>query len=231
MTTTLQAFAFDSRAVRVVMKAGEPWFVAKDVCNCLGITNHHDAIRRLDDDEKSGVGITDPHGREQKTRIISESGLYALILRSDGAMRPGTPAHTFRKWVTADVLPALRKTGRYAVADGGDRVEQILQRVDRLCGVIEKLIEALPAILASGRPKVRRPAIFEKDLPVIFALREQGATLPDIVRATGFGQTSLWYVLEGKYAIAPGGRVKRVPGEADQVSAIVRQENPPRSNP
>lgn len=228
MTTALQAFAFDSHAVRVVMKGDTPWFVAKDVCNCLGIVNHRDAIRRLDADERDGVGITDAIGREQQTTIINESGLYAIILRSDGAMTPGTPAHAFRKWVTAEVLPAIRKTGSYAApgaaAPGAELVEQVLLRVDRLCSVVEKLIETLPAIVAAQKPKVRRPPIFEKDLPAIFALRAQGATLPDIARALGFGQTSLYYVLEGKYTVAPGGRIKRVPNDADKVSAVVRKD-------
>ena len=101
---------------------------------------------------------------------------------------------------------------------------QMLQRVDRLCGVVEKLIETLPAILNAQRPRLRRPPIFEKDLPLILALREQGATLTDIVRTTGFGQTAVWYVLEGRYAVMPGGRVKKVPAPTDVVSAIVRSQ-------
>ena len=101
---------------------------------------------------------------------------------------------------------------------------QMLQRVDRLCGVVEKLIETLPAILNAQRPRLRRPPIFEKDLPLILALREQGATLTDIVRTTGFGQTAVWYVLEGRYAVMPGGRVKKMPAPTAVVSAIVRSQ-------
>ena len=103
-----------------------------------------------------------------------------------------------------------------------DLIDQMLLRFDRMIGVVEKLIETLPVIVAAQKPKVRRPPIFEKDLPAIFALRQQGATLPDIARALGFGQTSLYYVIEGKYEIAPGGRVKRVADESDKVSAVVR---------
>jgi hypothetical protein len=112
-------------------------------------------------------------------------------------------------------------TGRHREQDA---LEQVLLRVDRLCGILEKLIETLPAILAAQKPKVRRPPIYEKDLPAILALRDRGATLPDIARATGFGQTSLYYVLEGKYTIAPGGRIKRVADASDKVSALVRRE-------
>jgi len=105
-----------------------------------------------------------------------------------------------------------------------DVLEQVLVRVDRLCGVVEKLIETLPAILASQRPKVHRQPIYEDDLPTIHAMREQGATLPEIARATGFGQTMLYHVLKGEYTIALDGRLKRVAGTNDKVSAIVRQE-------
>lgn len=73
--TALQAFAFDSHAVRVVMKEDAPWFVAKDVCLCLGITNHRNATSKLDADEKDGVHIMDAIGRQQQTTVINESGL------------------------------------------------------------------------------------------------------------------------------------------------------------
>lgn len=118
------------------MKGNAPWFVTKDVCNCLGIVNHRDAVRKLDADEKDGVGITDAISRQQQTTIINESGLYAIILRSDGAMTPGTPAHAFRKWVTAEVLPAIRRTGSYAAPGAASpadaRMEQLLGEITQL---------------------------------------------------------------------------------------------------
>lgn len=110
MTNALQVFDFNENAVRVIMKDDQPWFVAKDVCDALEIVNHKDAIKALDDDEKSGVGISDPHGREQVTNVISESGLYSLVFRSN---KP--EAKKFKKWVTSEVLPAIRKTGSYNI--------------------------------------------------------------------------------------------------------------------
>ena len=85
---------------------GEPWFVAADVCRVLGLGNSSQAIAKLDDDEKSGVIISDPHGREQVTRFISESGLYALVLSS---RKP--EAKAFKRWITHEVIPSIRKTG------------------------------------------------------------------------------------------------------------------------
>lgn len=106
-------FAFGDQLLRVIRRNGEPWFVAADVCRALGIKNHRDAIERLDDDEK-GVGTSDTLGGEQQLAIVSESGMYAIVLRSQAALTPGTVAHRFRKWVTAEVLPSIRRTGAYA---------------------------------------------------------------------------------------------------------------------
>lgn len=108
MSAEIIPFDFEEQAVRVVTRDGEPWFVAADVCRVLEIANRADAVGRLDDDERDAVGITDTIGRDQKMSIISESGLYALVLtsRKDAARR-------FRKWITAEVLPAIRRHGRY----------------------------------------------------------------------------------------------------------------------
>lgn len=100
--------------ISVISVAGSPWFNAAEVCRAIGITNHRDAVRKLDDDEK-GVGSTDTLGGEQETIIISESGLYTLILRCRDAVTPGTIPYRFRKWVTAEVLPAIRQTGQYSI--------------------------------------------------------------------------------------------------------------------
>lgn len=97
----------DHAEFRVFNRDGEPWFVLADVCRSLGIKNTSDAAARLDDDEK-GVAQIDTLGGSQKLRIINESGLYSLILRSE---KP--EAKRLKKWVTAEVLPSIRKTGGY----------------------------------------------------------------------------------------------------------------------
>lgn len=79
----------------------------------LGIANHKDAVSRLDDDERDGVGITDPIGRLQTVTVVSESGLYSLIFQS---RKP--EARKFRKWVTSEVLPSIRKKGFYGIRKG-----------------------------------------------------------------------------------------------------------------
>lgn len=104
---TLSSFTFGAHAVRVIMRDGEPWFVATDVAEALGYSSPKDAAEHLDADEK-GSATTRTPGGDQRVTVINESGLYALVLRS---RKP--EARKFAKWVVGEVLPAIRKTGRY----------------------------------------------------------------------------------------------------------------------
>lgn len=103
----LEVFRNDDAELRVVVIDGEPWFVARDVCNAIGLPNLTMALSRLSVEDK-GVKQIDTPGGPQNATIISEPGLYDLILRSD---KP--EAKPFRRWVTRDVLPQIRKTGSY----------------------------------------------------------------------------------------------------------------------
>jgi prophage antirepressor-like protein len=107
-------FDYNGSEVRTLLIGGEPWFVAKDVCDRLEVRNASQALSYLDDDEKSqvdgGVISNDPRVQAGAYAIINEPGLYSLTLRS---RKPG--ARAFKRWVTHEVLPALRKRGAYAV--------------------------------------------------------------------------------------------------------------------
>lgn len=107
--TTL-SFSFQDLPVRVIERSGEPWFVGKDVCNVLSIGDARKSVSLLDEDERNTIPVIDSVGRMQDTYIINEAGLYSLVLRS---RKP--EAKVFKRWVTHEVLPAIRKTGRYAV--------------------------------------------------------------------------------------------------------------------
>lgn len=106
----MTVFSFGEAQVRTVVKDGEAWFVAKDVCNVLGISNSRDATTKLDEDERDCVGLTDAIGRNRQTTVISEAGLYKLIFASE---KPS--AKQFKRWVTHDVLPTIRKQGFYSM--------------------------------------------------------------------------------------------------------------------
>ena len=109
MNNEIQIFNYNDREVRTVQKDGEPWFVLKDVCQILGIdaSQLKKVADRLEPDEKCRNQITTVRGAKE-TWIINESGLYNVILRSD---KP--EAKPFRKWVTSEVLPSIRKNGGY----------------------------------------------------------------------------------------------------------------------
>lgn len=102
---------YESMPVRIIQRDGEVWFAAKDVCAVLGLTTRK--IREIvPEDERTQSPLIDTLGREQKTTMVSESGLYTLIMRSD---KP--EAKRFQRWVTGEVLPSIRKTGSYLGAE------------------------------------------------------------------------------------------------------------------
>jgi len=111
--SNLVPFVYDQEGkpapVRLVLKDGNPWFIAADVAKVLGYRDAESATRHLDEDEKDTITASTLGGAQGLT-VISESGLYALILRS---RKPAAKA--FRKWVTAEVLPSIRRTGSYTV--------------------------------------------------------------------------------------------------------------------
>ena len=105
----LQVFSYNSSEVRTVMRDGEPWFCLVDVCRVLDLSSPHKVAERLDRDELTGIKVRSG-GQTREMTFINESGLYSVILRSD---KP--EAKPFRKWVTSEVLPTIRKTGGYGV--------------------------------------------------------------------------------------------------------------------
>lgn len=115
-------FRFGNSEIRVVDKAGDPWFVAADICKALDLSNPSKSVAALDEDEKDVLN-SDPNFKlgsagsgPQSMNIVSESGMYTLVLRCRNAVSKGSVPHSFRKWVTAEVLPAIRKTGSYKKA-------------------------------------------------------------------------------------------------------------------
>lgn len=111
--TQLSTFSFESKSIRTLAINNEPWFVAKDVCDAIGLTNSRMSLIALDEDEKGVSLIYTPSG-QQEMNIVSESGMYTLILRCRDAVKKGSVPHRFRKWVTSEVLPQIRKTGSYS---------------------------------------------------------------------------------------------------------------------
>lgn len=143
-------FKFESAApVRMFNIDGNPWFAAKDVCDALGLRNSRKAIGMLDDDEK-GVTSSYTPGGMQAVNVINESGLYTLILRCRDAVTPGTIPYRFRKWVTSEVLPQIRRTGHY--------VREELSPEDKAQKVVSSFMPAiLEAMKADGKQEYNAP--------------------------------------------------------------------------
>ena len=115
--TQLSTFNFESKSIRTLAINNEPWFVAVDICRALNLSSPSMAIANLDDDEKYTLSLTEGIegvGKQvQELNLVSESGMYTLILRCRDAVKKGSIPHRFRKWVTSEVLPTIRKTGKY----------------------------------------------------------------------------------------------------------------------
>lgn len=115
MNAEVQIFIFNNISLRTLTDENSgPWFIAKDVCNILGISNPADALKRLDDDERARFNL----GRQGEMNIINEAGLYTLMLSS---RKP--EAREFKRWITHEALPSIRKYGIYAT---GITIDQIL---------------------------------------------------------------------------------------------------------
>ena len=126
----LKIFKYEEHEVRTILVDSEPWWVLKDICDVLGLGSPHKVAERLDDDEK-GRNQIPTLGGTQEMVIINESGLYNVILRSD---KPNAKA--FRKWVTSEVLPSIRKRGIYATAE---TVEAMLNDPDTVIVLLTEL--------------------------------------------------------------------------------------------
>ena len=129
--------------VRVVEQEGQPWWVLKDVCKALGLSDARRVSERLDDDELSGVRLHSG-GQMRNMYAVNESGLYAVILRSDKPQ-----ARAFRKWLTSEVIPAVRRHGAYITAD-------TLAQMQADSNFTEELLERLSA------EQVRNSALEER---------------------------------------------------------------------
>lgn len=147
----LKVFEKENFKVRAVEKNGEPWFVAKDVCEALEIVNSRDALSRLDEDEKD-VASTDTLGGRQEMQVVNESGLYSLVL---GSRKP--EAKQFKRWITHDVIPAIRKHGGYLTPQ---KIEEALLNPDTLIQLATTLKEERAKRLEAEKTiEVNRPKV------------------------------------------------------------------------
>ena len=138
--------------IRTTIQNGEPWFVAADVCKALDIENNRKATNRLDDDEKNTVTLSDGNRGNPNTTIVNEAGLYSLVL---GSRKP--EAKAFKRWITHEVLPTIRRTGGYvnsAEAFIGHYLPYADESTRTMFRAQLKAIEELNAKIEADKPKV-----------------------------------------------------------------------------
>ena len=153
-TAEVQVFSNEEfGSVRVSQVDGEPWFAAKDVCDALEIGNSRQALVRLDDDEK-GVISTDTHGGVQQLQAVNEPGLYTLVLSS---RKP--EARAFKRWITHEVIPSIRRHGMYATPQAA---EAMLNDPDVMIATLQalKAERAKAAELAAANAALAPKALF-----------------------------------------------------------------------
>lgn len=161
-------------SVRTLNIDGEPWFVASDVCKALGIANSRDAVARLDEDEK-GVALTDTLGGVQNLTTVNEPGLYALVLSS---RKP--EAKAFKRWITHEVIPSIRKHGGYIAGQEAMTPEELMAKAlmvaQKTIADRDARISALQVEVAVAQPKA---AYFDElvDRNLLTGIRETAKEL------------------------------------------------------
>ena len=174
MNATMEILPFeheDFGKLRVISQDGEPWFVAKDVCEALGVDTSH--VRRgLDDDEVAT--LPNWQGKGAAPLIVSEAGLYALILKS---RKP--EAKSFKRWVTHEVLPSIRETGGYVFSDGTEDEDVLVAR-----GLLaaQRMIERRDKVIAELRPKALLAEAVVEPSPICYTVSECARYLANIDR-------------------------------------------------
>ena len=175
---SLIPFNYNSRQVRTIVKDGEPWFVAKDVCDILEISNGRDAVSRLDEDEKNTVAITDGTPGNPNMTIISESGVYALVFTSRKE-----EAENFKRWVRKEVIPSIRKHGAYMTPE---TIEKVLLNPDTIIQ------------LATALKEERQRRLMLEPKAMAFDTFMDGSnlqTMNDVAKCLGIGRNKLFEFL------------------------------------
>lgn len=171
----LQIFTYRDTPLRTIEKNGEIWWVLKDVCTTFGVRNHHDVAARLDDDEK-GVAEIDTLGGKQSFSIINESGLYSALFSMKPNQARGVPTELvekrtqqlkdFKRWVTHEVLPTLRRTGSYSMQTAQPMTPaqllaaqaQVLVEMEQRMTQMQEQTQALEAKVDTAMRAFSRPA-------------------------------------------------------------------------
>lgn len=207
-TAAVVPWTFQGSNVRTVTLNGEIFWVAKDVCECFGDTNHIRSISRVDDDDKILLPVTDSMGRSQNATTVNESGLWTLLLnfQPEKATKDGVndvSPHTqqrieklkrFKKWVTSEVLPQIRKTGSYSLPS--DPVDQVLL-------LATKLTETAMLVKQEREKNLQLSHVIQEQKPKVEAYQafmdaDGNCSLEETAKAIGMGRNRMTDKLRDK---------------------------------
>lgn len=149
MEPNIQLFAAEDFRIRTTTINGEPWFVVVDVCRTLDMTNHHNVVTRLEADETCAIQVSTSGGK-QNVRFVNESGLYSLIMTS---RKPD--AKRFRRWVTHDVIPSIRRTGSYSIQAPQHQIPQTYAEALRLAADLSDKVDEQAKQIEAAQPAVQ----------------------------------------------------------------------------
>lgn len=195
-------FLYGSKEVRTVVIDNQPWFVAKDVCDVLGLSNPTMSLQTLDEDERAKFNL----GRQGNTNIVNEPGLYSLIL---GSRKP--EAKKFKRWITHEVIPSIRNHGAYITPE---TLEKTLADPEYMMGVLAALKKE------QDQRKALEQKVIEDRPKVVFAEAVEGSSnsiligqLATILKQNGIeiGQNRLFNRLREEGFLCKSGDRKNLP--------------------
>lgn len=200
MNPALQTFQFQSHALTVVVAAdNSPWFIAKEVAEILEYSDAFEMTKKLDEDEIQNLQIAGFGNRG--VNLINESGLYSAVLTSQK-----TAAKPFKKWVTSEVLPAIRKTGGYnqtnsTVAEVANLalVEEINELQIEVAGLKDELLS-----LYRGKPHVKKQVVYKVPFEAIELMEKHHIPREEIIKTTGHDSN---YVRQRVFLAKKAGRI------------------------
>lgn len=194
-TEIMQMFDYQGQQVRTVIRDGEPWWVAKDVCDVFGETNRNRAMQALDEDEKGYTQMSTPGGIQQ-IAVVNEAGLYALLFTMQPTKARGVSEEyiadreqtlrSFKRWITHEVLPSIRKDGLYVTPE-------MLFSPDHLLRVTQRLVEEHKARLEAERQlQLQAPKV---ELYDILLSAKNAQTMNEVAKSFGWGRNRLFAYL------------------------------------
>lgn len=212
MNNLPQVFNYKNHQVRTFLIDGEPWWVAKDVCDILELGDTHKVMERLDEDERNTIPVTDSLGRLQETYIVNEAGLYNLILGSRKQ-----EAKDFKRWITHEVIPQIRKTGAYSleprqlIAAAVIEAQKIIAEQEKKIKELEPKAEFFDAVAGSKDAiDMNRAAklIYEETRmgrnKLFKLLREKGVLMKDNIPYQEYIDKGYFRTIEQKYTKPDG---------------------------